>query len=132
MKYLLDTCVISDFVKGDENTIRRIKETNPLLIAVSSITAMEIEYGLLCAPEKTKKIAPVLHDLLSAIKIIPFTQKEALEAARIRAILRAKGTPIGPYDFLIAATALSHEMVLVTSNIKEFDRIENLKVENWR
>ncbi len=132
MKFLLDTCVISDFIKGVDNTINTIKNTNPLLLAVSSITVMEIYYGLAHNPEKAKKIKSIIHDFLSTVKIINFTEKEANSAGNIRADLRKSGTPIGAYDVLIVATALSNNLTLITSNISEFKRVENLKFDNWR
>jgi len=65
------------------------------------------------------------------INIIPFSEKEAKVSASIRAILEKKGTPIGPYDILIAGTALAHQAVLVSRNTSEFERVDKLHVENW-
>jgi tRNA(fMet)-specific endonuclease VapC len=69
--------------------------------------------------------------LTSVVSTIPFTYKEAETAAIIRAKLEKAGTPIGPYDTLIAGTALRADCVLVINNTKEFSRVENLRVENW-
>lgn len=133
MRYLLDTCTLSDFVKGDKNTMQKIKESSPLELAVSSITVMEIEYGLLLIPgKKAATIKIIIDDLFQAINIIPFCTKTAEHAAQIRAELHKQGKPIGYYDILIGATAIYHDLVMVTANIEEFKRIKPLTVQNWR
>ncbi len=132
MIYLLDTCVISDFVKGEVNTLQRIKDTLPLEIAISTITIMEIEYGLALNPKLAKKIKPIISDLLTAIHLLDFTRNDANQVALTRALLKQQGNPIGSYDILLAGTALNHKLIMVTANEKEFNKIPGLKVENWR
>jgi tRNA(fMet)-specific endonuclease VapC len=132
MKYLLDTCVVSDFIKGEKNTLSKIREISPLEISVSSITVMEIYYGLALNPLRAKKIKDLTFKFLDAINFLTFNKKDAEQAAIIRALLKEQGTPIGPYDVLLAGTALNHELILVTANTKEFNRIPNLQIENWR
>ena len=132
MKYLLDTCTVSDFVKGQPNVLARIKAISPTLIAVSALTRMEVEYGLALNAERARKLAPVLQAFFSTISTLPFEVADALAAAAIRAALKTKGQPIGAYDVLIAGTALARGLVVVTSNVGEFQRIGGLKVEDWR
>jgi len=72
-----------------------------------------------------------LHQLLEQINIIDFGQKEAKESAIIRAKLEKAGTPIGSIDVLIAGSAVANNLILVTRNIKEFERVQTLKCENW-
>ena len=93
---------------------------------------MEIEYGLALNPDRAKKIRPVWDSLLQAVTIIAFCSECATKAASLRAGLKAIGLPIGPFDILIAGTALAHNLILVTSNTKEFKRIAELTVEDWR
>ncbi len=93
---------------------------------------MEINYAMLLNPERTAKIRLVIEDFLDTITILPLTETEANEAAKIRTILKAQGNPIGAYDLLIAATAKVHYLTVVTSNIKEFERVPELNVVNWR
>lgn len=69
--------------------------------------------------------------LLSRVAVLPFNAQEAEIAAKIRAQLELIGTPIGPYDMLIAGTTLSANAVLVTHNTKEFSRVEGLRIEDW-
>ena len=132
MKYLLDTCTISDFVKGDPQTLMYLKKSSPLELNICVISLLEIQYGLAHNPDRAKKIKPVLDTLLSTIKILDFTQGEAHHAALVRAFLHKEGRPIGSYDLLIAACALHHDLILITSNSKEFTRVPGLQCENWR
>jgi tRNA(fMet)-specific endonuclease VapC len=132
MKYLLDTCVVSDFVKGEPCTLSHIKHHSPSEIAISSITLHEIQYGLALDPKRAAKISGIIHDFLAPIHILDFSQGDAQEAALIRAQLKQQGRPIGSYDILIAGIALHHNLILVTSNLKEFSKLTSLKLENWR
>lgn len=77
MGYLLDTCVISDFVKGEENTLKRFKSISPADIFVSSLTVMEVKYGLAVNPQRAVKIQPLIETILNSITILPFGSKEA-------------------------------------------------------
>ncbi len=132
MRYLLDTCVISDFIKGETSTQVRLKQTPPIEIAVSAITVMELRYGLALNPQRAPTVAPAIASLLSSITLLPFSTTEAEQAAQIRAVLRSQGQPIGAYDVLIAATALQHNLIMVTANQREFERVPGLQTENWR
>ena len=129
---MLDTCTVSDFVKGDQKTIGRLKSTPPLQIKISAITAYELRYGLQKNPSIKKSTKNAVLGFLNDIEVIPFGSNEANYAAVIRAQLEKSGTPIGAYDVLIAATASANDFVLVTSNAKEFKRVNELKIENWR
>lgn len=132
MKFLLDTNVISDFVKGHPAVMVRLKQTAPHLIGISSITAMEIEFGLQLNPTRATKLIPVLKPLLAAIDILDFSRDDALTAASLRAALQKQGTPIGAYDVLLAGCALRRGMIFVTANTREFERATGLHLENWR
>lgn len=132
MKYLLDTCTVSDFVKGQPNVLARIKATPPSQIAVSVVTRMEIEFGLLLNPERARKIAPVMDAFLGTITTLLLTEADAQAAAGIRAALQRQGQPIGAYDVLIAGCGLARGLIVVTANTGEFHRVSGLVVENWR
>ncbi|MBI4209135.1 MAG: type II toxin-antitoxin system VapC family toxin [Deltaproteobacteria bacterium] len=131
MRYLLDTCVISDFIKGYPDLRDRFLKVPPDDVAISTVTQMEIHYGLLLHKEQTKKLRRPIQSLLESLHILPLTSEDAEYAAKIRVDLRKKGIPIGPYDLLLAGTALSRDLIFVTSNEKEFSRVQNLKLENW-
>lgn len=132
MKYLLDTCTVSDFVKGQPSVLQRVRQTDPRIIAVSAITRMEIEYGLALNAERARKLAPVLNAFFAAVDNLGFDVADAEASASLRAGLRVQGQPIGPYDVLIAGTALARGLTIITSNVGEFGRIPGLRVENWR
>lgn len=132
MKYLLDTCTISYFLKGNDNIINHLKPLSPSDLAVSVITILEIDYGFKL---KTSKELIQLHlkwlSFLDALTVLEFNNKTALIASDIRAFLKLSGNPIGAYDILIGATALEHELICVTNNLSEFERIKELKLEDW-
>jgi tRNA(fMet)-specific endonuclease VapC len=132
MNYLLDTCTVSDFVKGHPNVMARVKATPPNLIAVSVLTRMEVDYGLALNAERARKLAPMLDAFFSTIATLPFDEADAKAAAAIRAALRIMGQPIGAYDVLIAGAGLARGLVVVTSNVGEFKRVSGLQVEDWR
>lgn len=132
MNYLLDTCVVSDFFKRNPAVIRHFDAISPDNVHISSVTVMEIEYGLKQNFEREIKIRPLWKNLLKYIHVISYSPQCATASALIRAELKNKGLPIGPYDILIAGSSLAHNMILVTSNLNEFKRIPHISIENWR
>ncbi len=132
MSYLIDTCVVSDFFKKTPFVVKNFESHSPDEIYISSITVMEIEYGLKLNPEKEKKIRPLWQNLLNYINIIEYSRKCANASASIRAILKNTGLSIGPYDVLISGTSLANNFIMVTSNVGEFQRIPNIILEDWR
>ena len=128
--YLLDTNTLIFFFKGKGNVAKHLFSISPRDIGIPSIVLYELEVGIAKSPSPKKRKKQLL-DLTSAVTILPFGEKEAESAAAIRAGLEKQGTPIGPYDILIAGTALANRAVLVTNNRKEFSRIKKLSIEDW-
>ena len=130
MRYVLDTNALIYFFKGLGNVSEILLSKSPGEINIPSIVLFEIEFGIRksSSPEKRKV---QLKDFLSVVSILPFGGKEAICAADIRADLEHKGLPIGPFDILIAATALAYNATLVTHNLKEFKRVNGLRLEDW-
>lgn len=128
--YLLDTNTLIYFFKGQENVAARLLETPPTEIAIPSIVLYELYVGIEKS-ESPEKRSQQLQNLADIIPITPFGTKEAKSAAIIRANLEKKGTPIGPYDIMIAGTALSNNNILVTHNTTEFIRIPDIQLEDW-
>jgi tRNA(fMet)-specific endonuclease VapC len=93
---------------------------------------MEIEYGLRLHQERENKIRPIWNSLLQVVQVVPYSSQCAKATASIRSNLKAAGLPIGPYDILIAGTAVAQNMIVVTSNCGEFKRISSITVEDWR
>jgi len=132
MNYLLDTSAISDFFKKYPGVVQRFASIAPVQIHISAITVMEIEYGLCLNAVREAKIRPLWVQLLKCIQVVPYCTNCASETSLVRSHLKTRGLLIGPYDILIAGTALAHQMCVVTSNSSEFERIPGLSLENWR
>ena len=129
---MLDTNVISDFVRGERRVLARVKASRPDLLAVSTVTVTEIEYGLALQVVRARRLRPLLEALIGNVAVLPFTSADAAAAAGARAALRRSGGPIGPYDVLLAGCALARGLVLVTANTDELARVDGLVVEDWR
>jgi tRNA(fMet)-specific endonuclease VapC len=108
----------------------RLLGTAPREVAVPAVALYELEVGIAKAvsPQKRRQ---QLDEFLTWAAILPFARLEAREAAKIRAELERKGTPIGPLDALIAGTAMAHGATLVTRNLEEFGRVAGLRLQNW-
>jgi len=131
MKYMLDTNICIYLVKKKPpQVLEKFLALNLSEICISSITFAELEFGA-CKSNNPTKNRMALKIFLAGIKILPFDEKAATEYGDIRATLEKHGTPIGANDLLIAAHARSLKLTLVTNNLREFERVENLKVENW-
>ena len=128
--YILDTNTLIYFFKGMGNVPTRLLSVSPKEIAIPSVVLYELEYGI-AKSSSPKKRQQQLKELCSLVLILPFGAEEAKSSASVRVKLEKKGTPIGPYDLLIAGTALSHQGILVTNNTKEFARVPKLKIANW-
>ena len=128
--YLLDTNTLIYFFKGKGRVAEQLLALPPHAMAIPAITLFELATGLRksAAPEKRRQQLRALTDLVA---VLPFTAREAEAAAMVRAALEQRGQPIGPYDVLIACTALAHNATLVTNNQNEFARIEGLQLVDW-
>ena len=131
MKYMLDTNICIFAIRSsNDNVLKKFHDHLDDELYISSITLAELMYGV----EKSRKPEQnrnALLQFLTLIDIKEFSEKAAIEYGKIRAFLENQGTPIGPLDTLIAAHAVSENMILVTHNTKEFLRIPDLTVENW-
>ena len=130
MKYMLDTNICIYAQKNIESVVNSIKEHWQEGLCISSITLAELEYGVQ-ASANVEKNTIALAKVLSIVEILPFDDEAAVEYGIIRADLRKKGTPIGDFDMLIAAHARAKKLTIVTNNVREFERVKGLKVENW-
>ena len=131
MRYLLDTNVCVVYLNGRSRSVRdRLLATSTDEMAVCSVVKSELFYGALRStnPERTLERQ---QSFLSRFVSLPFDNDMALLAGEIRARLASEGTPIGAYDLQIAAIALAENLTLVTHNFREFERVDNLKLEDW-
>ena len=130
--HLLDTNVCVDYLTGRyPSVIRRIQAAAPDDLVVSAVVAAELRYGADKSAHPRRNHVRV-DDLLAEIRCIGFDAEAARTFGRIRRRLEAAGTPIGPYDTMIAAHALSLRAVLVSDDVDDFSRVSGLRVENWR
>lgn len=129
---ILDSNTISYYFRGDPQVVPRLQALRPVDVGVPAIVEFELRYGLLRLPQAAAvpRLA-ALAQLLRPMQLLPFDSECAAQAARIRVDLEALGTPIGPHDTLIAATALRHQATLVTRNVREFSRVAGLQWLNW-
>ncbi len=129
---ILDSNTISYYLRGDPQIVPRVQALAPAEVGVPAIVEYELRYGLLRLPQDAAKPRlAALMQLLQPMQRLPFDSDCAAHAARIRAELEAAGTPIGPHDTLIAATALRNQATLVTRNVREFSRVPGLQWLNW-
>lgn len=129
---ILDSNTISYYFRGDPQVVPRLQALRPLDLGVPAIVEYELRYGLLrLPPDAAAPRLAALAQLLRSMQVLPFDSNCAVQAAQIRAGLEAMGTPIGPHDTLIAATALRHRATLVTRNVREFSRVPGLECLNW-
>ena len=132
MKYLLDTCTVSDYFRRVGRVAERMHAAPPHELALSTITEHEIRYGLAHQPRIANTLGGKVKSFLGVVPVLPFESRDAIASAAIQAHLDRAGQPIGPLDVLIAGVALARDLVLVTSNEREFERVEGLFIENWR
>ena len=130
-EYLLDTDIAS-YIMGDKsrNLLKKLQTVPTSAVCISAITKSEIVYGVEVSPRQQKDRA-ALEFFLRHIEVLDYPAGAAADYGYIRAALKARGTPIGPNDTLIAAHARHLGLTLVTNNIREFSRVPGLKVENW-
>jgi tRNA(fMet)-specific endonuclease VapC len=128
--YALDTNTLIYFFKGRGHVAERMLATAPSQIAIPSVVLYEIETGI-AKSNQTQERRSQLGELLEVVAVLPFDGPAAREAAAIRAELERSGTPIGPLDTLIAATAVASGSILVTHNLQEFTRVPQLHVTDW-
>ena len=129
--YLLDTNICIYAIKNKpEQVLEKLKQNLSNGICISAITLAELQHGV----EKSmnpEKNSMALLQFLSILDILPFDDLAAVEYGKICAYLQKRGTPIGTMDMLIAAHAKTGNLIIVTNNVREFERVPDLKIENW-
>ena len=130
MRYLLDTNVVIGLL-GDQRSklARRVRRENPADIAISAIVVHELFYGAYKS-RRTAQNVSLIESL--QFEVVEFDKEDARQAAEVWALLGSEGTPIGPYDVLIAGQARSRDVTLVTHNTKEFGRVPGLRCDDWQ
>ena len=128
--YLLDTNIVIYIQRGVPSVLSRLNELGADRVALPSIVAAELAYGVEKSTFKDRN-RKVLELFLSEVRVLPWTQDAMWHFARHQHELRQSGQVIGELDLLIACQALALDAVCVTNNTREFGRIKGLKLENW-
>jgi tRNA(fMet)-specific endonuclease VapC len=130
MRYLLDANVVIGLLNDASSKLaRRARWERPADIAISAIVAHELFYGAFKSRRAAHNIALV--DGLQFV-VLEFDKEDARQAGEVRALLASRGTPIGPYDVLIAGQAKVRNLTLVTHNTDEFGRVPGLRCDDWQ
>jgi tRNA(fMet)-specific endonuclease VapC len=131
VKYLLDTNVCIAYLRVPHSLVRaKLTTVRASEVVLCSLVKEELYYGTLRSATPAQSRTD-LERFLAQFASLPFDDRAADVAARIRADLAAQGTPIGTYDLLIAAIALTNSLSLVTHNTREFGRVAGLSLEDW-
>lgn len=130
MRYLLDANVVIALLNDvASKAAKRARRVKPGDVAISAIVAHELFYGAFKSQRADRNVA--LADALRFV-VLGFDREDARQSGQIRALLAGKGTPIGPYDVLIAGQAIARSLTLVTHNTDEFRRVPGLRIEDWQ
>jgi tRNA(fMet)-specific endonuclease VapC len=130
-EYMLDTDIASYIMNSKSPALlQKLQTVSTSAVCISAITKSEIIYGVEISPRQQKDRA-ALEFFLRHIQVLDYPADAAADYGYIRAVLKSRGTPIGPNDLLIAAHARCLELTLVTNNTREYLRVPRLKVENW-
>lgn len=130
LRYMLDTNILIYTIKNRPEVVRQNFEAHDGEICASSVTAMELLYGA-HKSQAVRRNLDVIEGLLGRLTVLDFDLGAAEHAGQIRAELASAGTPIGPFDVMIAGHARSRGLCLVTNNEGEFERVSGLRLANW-
>ena len=129
--YLLDTnACIRLLNRSSEPLVARLESKRPSEVRLCSIVKAELAYGARKSGRPAENLR-VLREFFEAFRSLPFEDNCSEPYGRIREELERAGTPIGPYDLMIAATAIANDLTLVTNNTSEFGRVVGLRCEDW-
>ncbi len=130
LRFVLDTNICIFAIKNKPSNVRQALNRRPGQLCVSAITAMELRYGAEKSATPARNHA-VIDGFLKRLEVLNYDRAAATHAGRLRAELARAGTPIGPYDAMIAGHARSRGFVLVTNNTREFSRVSGLRLDDW-
>jgi tRNA(fMet)-specific endonuclease VapC len=130
MKFLLDTDTCVFWLRGKGSVRDRVKTVGASFLAISAITLVELCYGASCSVQD-KANHQAIDDFISGIKVLETDAAVAVVFGDLKAQLRKQGMLIEDFDLMIAATAQTYGLILVTNNAQHFERIAGLKTENW-
>ncbi|MGN2409710.1 type II toxin-antitoxin system tRNA(fMet)-specific endonuclease VapC [Pseudomonas syringae] len=130
LKYMLDTNICIFTIKNKPTSVREAFNLHHGQLCISAITLMELVYGSEKSSSPERNLA-VVEGFAARLEVLPYDSDAAAHTGMIRAELARAGTPIGPYDQMIAGHARSLGLVVITDNLREFRRVEGLRVDDW-
>ena len=130
LKYLLDTNIVIYTMKNRPQRVKRRFQQHHGQMGISTVTIGELVFGAEHSQQTERNLAD-LEALAARLEVLPFDNQAAYHFGQIRAALYRTGQPIGPYDMMIAGQARAAGLILVTNNVKEFERVPGLLLENW-
>lgn len=130
LKYMLDTNICIYTIKNKPLAVREMFNQRSGFICISSVTLMELIYGAEKSFRPSKSLA-LVEGFTARLEILNYGNDAAIHTGQVRAELANAGTPVGPYDSMIAAHARSLGMILVSNNTREMIRVPGLRLENW-
>jgi len=130
LQYMLDTDIVIYTLKHKPASVREAFNRNDGRLCISSITYMELVFGAERSQDPSRNLRTI-EGFAARLDVLPLDESAAAQAGALRAELASKGTPIGPYDHLIAGHARALGLILVTNNEREFSRVPGLRTENW-
>tara|TARA_B100001964_G_scaffold237464_1_gene301047 strand:+ start:1073 stop:1474 length:402 start_codon:yes stop_codon:yes gene_type:complete len=130
LRYMLDTDICIYTINNRPPHLRDTFNRHNEHLSLSAVSLAELQYGAEKSSMAERNLA-VVERFATRVEVLAFDQKAATQSGQIRAELAKAGTPIGPYDVMIAGHARSEGLILVTNNVREFSRVDGLRLENW-
>lgn len=130
LKYMLDTNICIFTIKNKPQQVRDAFNRHSGQLCISSVSLMELIYGAEKSASPERNLA-VVEGLAARLEVMSYDELAATHTGQLHAELARNGTPIGPYDQLIAGHARSRGLIMVTNNRREFDRVAGLRIEDW-
>ena len=130
IKYLLDTNILIYTIKNRPKQVRAMFNRHSQQMSISTVTVGELIYGAERSSQPERNMADI-EGLIARLEVLEFDASAAYHFGQLRAELYSKGQPIGPYDMMLAGQARSRGLILVSNNVKEFERVPGLRMENW-
>ncbi len=127
---MLDTNIVIYTIKNRPERVREVFKRHSGQMAISAVTFGELIYGAERSSQPERNLNDI-EGMIARLEVLPFDELAAAHFGQLRAELARAGTPIGPYDQMIAGHARALGLVLVTNNVDEFERVPGLRIENW-
>ncbi len=131
MRFLLDSDVLAGAIKGSLPVVLKLSQLKPTEVAVSVISRMEAETALRLQPRAQARYGKLLKEFLASVPVLDFGNAEAQQAVALNAYLQPVGEKLAALDLMLAATAVAHQLTLVTDRGAVFAAVPNLDVERW-